>query len=527
MRSSFLAILLSSSIAVKAYDPDYRHYPDKICLAKCKGADADEVCTFVFKLNHFASELGYYTVDGCEGVMPVLGMKRNVQYRFIQEDETNYYHPLGFAYEADGAHAGVDELEPGIVPEGSNSSCGDENTCPAPMYINDGVYLGVYSNIDQITLATGDEDFGLDVYEPQFFASPPDWLSAGTYEVALKFEITDYDKDIFYFCHIHQSMSGRIKWVDEDGAAIQKLNHPGIPYDYELPSQYDQSCGTYGIDQFQLPHTGCATEFVCDKPDDISAFGRCIDSMNCGMTVGMTTYASSNNALALFVHQMIPHHQNAVNMAKALLKSGDLKCDDLTAEEPSPHCVLKQVCLEVITGQNHQIQSMGGAIEALGYVEEDDCEVPVSETKYFSITVKKKFDGKAFCLQLGSGGVNVVVKECTGDVDQLWVIHTSGALQYVGSNDISDLCLTNLRRNLFLAACDQVGKPISIVYLNAVDKGIAMIRTDGRRQFAIVEGNVRKGGTLLEELDVRLAKQKTNGKIIWQSWIFQYSNWPR
>ena len=95
-----------------------------------------------------------------------------------------------------------------------------------------------------------------------------------------------------------------------------------------------------------------------------------------------------------------------------------------------------------------------GAIEALGYMEEDDCKVLLSKTKYFYIMTKKIFDDKEFCLQLGSGGVNVVVKECTGDVDQLWLIHTTGALQYVGgdnvivgSNGVIDLCLTSLHKN--------------------------------------------------------------------------------
>jgi uncharacterized protein (DUF305 family) len=44
----------------------------------------------------------------------------------------------------------------------------------------------------------------------------------------------------------------------------------------------------------------------------------------------MTTDATSE--IGLFIHQMIPHHQNAVNMAKALLKTG-FSCEDLTNED--------------------------------------------------------------------------------------------------------------------------------------------------------------------------------------------------
>ena len=74
----------------------------------------EKVCTFNFKVDLHASELGYYIVEGCDGIMPTLGMERGVTYIFDQGDETNYYHPLGLAYYADGAHDDKDELEPGV-----------------------------------------------------------------------------------------------------------------------------------------------------------------------------------------------------------------------------------------------------------------------------------------------------------------------------------------------------------------------------------------------------------------------------
>ena len=70
------------------------------------------------------------------------------------------------------------------------------------MYMRSGEYLGVYSNNENIHPITGDEDFGLDVYEPEFFANPLDWTSAGKYKVALKFDVDDFTQDIFYFCHV-------------------------------------------------------------------------------------------------------------------------------------------------------------------------------------------------------------------------------------------------------------------------------------------------------------------------------------
>jgi len=64
--------------------------------------------------------------------------------------------------------------------------------CPAPMYIKGGVYLGEYSNNDNIAASNGAEDFGLDHYEPEFFASAVDWNGESTYEIALKFDVDDF-----------------------------------------------------------------------------------------------------------------------------------------------------------------------------------------------------------------------------------------------------------------------------------------------------------------------------------------------
>ena len=86
--------------------------PD-LCMGTCELTNAGEkVCTFNFKVDLHASELGYFTVEGCDGIMPTLGMERGVTYIFDQGDESNYYHPLGLAYYAAGAHHGKDELEP-------------------------------------------------------------------------------------------------------------------------------------------------------------------------------------------------------------------------------------------------------------------------------------------------------------------------------------------------------------------------------------------------------------------------------
>merc|ERR1719264_2222594 len=94
---------------------------------------------------------------------------------------------------------------------------------------------------------------------------------------------------------------------------------------------------------------------------------------------GMTTNANQDSAVALFNHQMIPHHQNAVNMCKALMNSGELDgCTDITDEEDQL-CVMTVLCYEIINGQNFQIQTMRGVLDSLDYAESDDCVVIVDE----------------------------------------------------------------------------------------------------------------------------------------------------
>jgi len=319
------------------------------------------------------------------------------------------------AYYPDGAHAGVDELEPGIAPPGSASSCATNNSCPAPMYIKNGNYLGEYSNNELIAPVADSGNFGLDDYEPEFFFDPVTWRSeAGSeveYEVALKFDINDFEDDIFYFCHIHQYMTGRIKFVDEIGQVLTKANLPTIDYEYDEPSDHDVGCGTFGTGDFILPNTQCPEKFVCGAYEDsyhtADKFAQCINSMNCAMIAGMTTSMTSGSVLALFNHQMIPHHQNAVNMCKALLFSGELfsgygDCEDFDLPDDDydddytifsysyyriiddVKCRMKALCYEIINKQNSQIQAMRGFLETLaeedsGVLPEDDCVVTVSD----------------------------------------------------------------------------------------------------------------------------------------------------
>jgi Domain of unknown function (DUF305) len=71
---------------------------------------------------------------------------------------------------------------------------------------------------------------------------------------------------------------------------------------------------------------------------------------------------------------MIPHHQNAVNMAKALLKTNTLECDDVR-DEDNPNCVMVKIMFDIINGQNHQIQEMLKFLDAVESPRTDNCDV--------------------------------------------------------------------------------------------------------------------------------------------------------
>lgn len=137
---------------------------------------------------------GYFTFKECPGMVnPTIGIEYGVTYTFVQADRTNWYHPMGFAYFPDGAHDNVDELEPTISKSPTNTSCIETSSCPRPRYFRDKMFLGAPMDPN---------DFGLDVYEPEFTRSIVDWSGAGEYTIQLTFDDETYTKDIFYFCHV-------------------------------------------------------------------------------------------------------------------------------------------------------------------------------------------------------------------------------------------------------------------------------------------------------------------------------------
>ena len=282
--------------------------------------------TYTVRVDIYASERGYYVFEECglDWINPPIGMEVGETYTFVQDDRSNFWHPLDFSYFPDAHHVGADLLDPrvdGNVGEvavaatgatageastaAGEDSCAHNMTCPSPMYyLNDG-YLGTYSNIPELQAATVNQaDIGLHMYEDFFFKSMAQWKGYGTFSIKLKFDDESYTKDIFYYCRIHQFMAGRIKLL-KNGVPITAKDDPAAYYEQETPGEFDRMCGTYGLDQFQLPHPECPARFVCDVDDSMRTFASCIDAMDCHMMTGMTTKVSSKTELALFLHQMV------------------------------------------------------------------------------------------------------------------------------------------------------------------------------------------------------------------------------
>merc|ERR1740133_642513 len=145
--------------------------------------------TLKLKFNSHASEWGAYTVEGCTGVNPKLSLTAGTTYTFVQSDASNWYHPIGFAYIAGGAHTSCKDAPEGVCPEL------DENTIK---YYIDGVP------------AVGGGPFGLDAYEPAFFNSQDEW-GGKTFKATLMIPADAKYTKAYYFCHIHAGMSAEIE----------------------------------------------------------------------------------------------------------------------------------------------------------------------------------------------------------------------------------------------------------------------------------------------------------------------------
>lgn len=396
--------------------------------------------TYTVKVDLFFGAFGLYSFEECGDVnpAPALLMAVGETYTFDQTDISNYYHPMGFAYRRDGALTGSTELEPGERAEDSTSDCADKKQCPAPIYSENGVQLGGYTNLLDGSFSENDIDFGLESYEPKFFYPLSDWV-ANAYTIQLRYTDDTSSQDFFYFCHIHAGMSGRIILTDSDGNEKSSDRIDGtdsyyVNYFLSDYSEFDEECGTYGLDSYKGSTAQCPDEFVC-KNGDKTTYASCIDAMNCQMMVGMTSSAGTS-VEELFLIQMIPHHANAVQMSKALLKLSGYACNfEEETEEETTECILEGIARSIITNQNFQIQTMVdlyGGFPSLNsvpdFIQETDCNVQFSrepamieEQPCFSALTTAFVQGKG-CVTMDSVEVGDSVLTGSGEFQSVYSI---------------------------------------------------------------------------------------------------------
>jgi uncharacterized protein (DUF305 family) len=216
-----------------------------------------------------------------------------------------------------------------------------------------------------------------------------------------------------YRWQIHQYMTGRIKLL-KGGEALVTADEPNITYQYDTPGEFDVKCGTFGLDDYQLPNIQCPDRFVCldDSITDTSLlqYASCIDAMNCAMMAGMTTGYAASNPVALFIHQMIPHHRNAVNMAKVLLHQNVLECSDLTNED-DPVCHMEAILRDIVNTQNIQIQGMMTILEQKNFPITQDCMVEVSTLRMTEDTTNST-SGVQFSFSVVIAALGLILSLC-------------------------------------------------------------------------------------------------------------------
>jgi len=337
---------------------------------------AGEGNNFIFRVNfHTGGPMGEFEVEGCRGTSPTLIVKRGIIYTFVQHDVTNWLHPLGFSYYPDGAHGyqlfkEVPELE-SPTPETCDQkqfNCNPgEQVLQAPLY-------GVDDTFETIDDWNNGTTGGLDVYEPAFQVPQEQWTE---HKYAVKLEIPSESKTetLFYFCHIHKGMSGQIRVSDpleNHNSLVQQFKPTQY---YQQTRDFDVLCGTSGVDTFHQHRDKLCPgmNFLCEKEHN-PTFTKCMEAIDCKMNYEMRV-EEHPDPMVVFMHQMIPHHENAVNMAKIALKhAGDV--DGLSDEDLDVSALLR----DIINTQNKQIQDMQGWLDRNKKGSPKVCPAPPSFT---------------------------------------------------------------------------------------------------------------------------------------------------
>lgn len=344
-----------------------------------------ESSTLRFSVNYLAGgTIGYYAVEGCEGINPTLNLVKGVEYVLEQMwNATNWMHPLGFAYYPDGAHGWLDNAE---LPELESPN---PDLCELPQFqcnpgddIQQAPLYNVNGNMDSLDNWNDEASgAGLDVYEPMFQIPLEQWVNNEAY-ITLTIPVGSKTQTIFYFCHVHYGMSGIMNFVEPteeeqteaEAAGLNTLQIPFVPATYYITqSGFDASCGTAGINEYALTDEYCPQQiFICNETN--TGFANCMTAIDCQMRYDMSTAEFDNNPAVTFMHQMIPHHQNAVNMAKILVN----EMQGSANLYPGDNEELVYLLYDIINSQSKQIQYMNSWLINYGTQPQKCAEAPIS-----------------------------------------------------------------------------------------------------------------------------------------------------
>ena len=194
----------------------------------------------------------------------------------------------------------------------------------------------IYEPVSEFKTNSGSQTFTTE------FAHPLDeWLKHSYSAVFRLNDETPLSHDLFYYCHLHQGMSRRIKFLAPDDAELTQMEvnkkvgttfvsalaqdvlMATVGYSESISSMerksnqqstFDEQCGTFDLQPFWLPHKEFPERLVCNGDEDeeeggiSNQFAECVDAINCAMAVGMTSNASLSNGkdgvIALFNQQV-------------------------------------------------------------------------------------------------------------------------------------------------------------------------------------------------------------------------------
>jgi len=323
--------------------------------------------SFVFRVNHHTSGLlGEFEVEGCTGTSPTLIMARGVTYTFIQYDVTNWFHPLDFAYYPDGKHGYGEHAKVPKLEYPTPVSCNSPDFLCNP---GEKVKQGPIYGIDGIYTSLEEDGLGGEGGYKNGFKLPQKQWKDHKFTVQLTIPLDSKTETLFYYCRIHGGMNGMIKISNP----VENYNRPVTLFDpdtyYTQATEFDNVCGTSGVAPFHHDKDlYCpGMEFLCEQ-DDNPTFSMCMEAIDCKMKYQMTV-EEHHNPLVVFMHQMIPHHENAVNMARIALKLS-------TAAEgyDDPKLDVAGLMRDIIATQNEQIQHMEEWLERHGAVKPTLCK---------------------------------------------------------------------------------------------------------------------------------------------------------